>query len=454
MASAMGAVNSAPGSQSVTGTLPAGVPSSGRVPTLGTVFVTGAPGNYAYWRAFDGAWVHAENVMLGVNGNDRMTNDMRTSEATRIAHDATLRKLNEDYVRRAWGGRAVNSRAGATPYQYGKLGAAINDVVGTLAIPVLWGREVVDGGFEVMEGWIGDWKRGSQALVDDASNPWEAGAAGVVNALNQSFATLAEGAVGSGRILTNTDRLAEAAGGLEGLGSQRPIDTVVQVRDRIAEMSSDELLQSGLTTLVGLSMGAASGKGFVRSLEGGPSQNSGLSRTLGDWDELTLDGRPTTASRADDFLFSPEGKDVGSRKSHIAGDGSLHPANSSGATTPVEHVIAQKLLKTDSPYTSFSEFVDDGVRNYGDKTLKVDLRALRKDIGNGLLKDVEIIENSKLMKLHDSAVAAAQKNLEVKNNYKNRQALITAEWARKNSSRDHELLIRGIVPPQYLKSSK
>jgi hypothetical protein len=132
---AMGGVDTPLGAQSAIGQL-AGVAAtangSDRIVNIGTVVVTGSPGNYNSWRRFNGVWVHAENVMLGENGNDGMTEGMRIAEAVKIAQEATLREINQDYVRRTWGAQAVNSQAGAQPNQYLANYNAINNAVGSI----------------------------------------------------------------------------------------------------------------------------------------------------------------------------------------------------------------------------------------------------------------------------------------------------------------------------------
>ena len=157
-------------------------------------------------------------------------------------------------------------------------------------------------------------------------------------------------------------------------------------------------------------------------------------------------------TRKDNYAQSSEGRIPGSRKSYIDEEGNLNPANKDGNATPIQHVRGSEPAKSDSPYTSFSEEGTSSPKNYGDKEISIDRGKLRNDIESGKVKDVEIIENKGLLRMHDEAIAKAQERYDANPSPKNLERLERANMDKQNSLRDNEVLIKGVVPKKYIKT--
>lgn len=157
-------------------------------------------------------------------------------------------------------------------------------------------------------------------------------------------------------------------------------------------------------------------------------------------------------SRRDNYASSSEGRNPGSRKSYIDEEGNLNPANKDGSATATQHVRGSEPAKSDSPYTSFSEEGTGNPKNYGDKEITVDRGRLSRDIESGKVKDVEIIENKDLLRIHDETIAKAQERYNANQTPKNLERLNRAQMDKQNSIRDNEVLIKGVVPKKYIKT--
>jgi hypothetical protein len=141
---------------------------------------------------------------------------------------------------------------------------------------------------------------------------------------------------------------------------------------------------------------------------------------------------------------------LGRLKSHIDDNGNLVPTNPNGRATVIDHIRGSEPRKSDSPYTSFS-FSQSAEKSYGDTSFSLDVKRLQADIDNGLVRDVEVIDHSSLLKIHDDAIQKAQIRYDNNPSPKNLERLERAQMDRSNSVRDQEVLIRGVVPSQYLK---
>ena len=157
-------------------------------------------------------------------------------------------------------------------------------------------------------------------------------------------------------------------------------------------------------------------------------------------------------SRRDNYASSSEGRNPGSRKSYIDEEGNLNPTNKDGSATATQHVRGSEPAKSDSPYTSFSEEGTGNPKNYGDKEIIVDRGRLSRDIESGKVKDVEIIQNKELLRMHDEAIAKAQERYNANPTPKNLERLNRAQMDKQNSIRDNEVLIKGVVPKKYIKT--
>jgi RHS repeat-associated protein len=159
--------------------------------------------------------------------------------------------------------------------------------------------------------------------------------------------------------------------------------------------------------------------------------------------------------RQDDRPNSPDGRNPGTRKSHINEDGDIEPADPNGRTTPQEHVLGVEPEKSSSPYTSFKEKPGTG-KAYGDpsnKPIEVDVARLKEDIASGKVKDVEVIDNDQLMKVHDDNVNAARQAYDADPTPDTEKSLNEAQNARDLSARDSEVLIKGTIPSDYVTPS-
>jgi hypothetical protein len=137
----------------------------------------------------------------------------------------------------------------------------------------------------------------------------------------------------------------------------------------------------------------------------------------------------------------------GWRKSHIDVDGDLVPANPLGvfkgkAVTITDHLDNgwRRYRKGNSPFTSFS--ISEGkIATYSDGGYKIelDVNKLKDGIAAGKLSGVEIIE-------HEEVITAIENSTEISNMAKRKQLY--------NARRDHEFLVRGIIPKGYFTVEK
>ncbi|OJH33466.1 RHS repeat domain-containing protein [Cystobacter ferrugineus] len=154
--------------------------------------------------------------------------------------------------------------------------------------------------------------------------------------------------------------------------------------------------------------------------------------------------------REDNKPFSSEGSKPDRVKSHMDAEGNIRPANAQGDATELQHVRGSEPKKSNSPYTSFKESQGSG-KSYGSKsTITVDKARLQRDIQAGKVKDVEVIEHNQLLKAHDKAIQEAQARYDQSPTPKNRERLDRVTMDRANSARDKEVLIKGVIPKEYV----
>ncbi len=75
---------------------------------------------------------------------------------------------------------------------------------------------------------------------------------------------------------------------------------------------------------------------------------------------------------------------------------------------------------------------------------------MQRDIDNGKVKDVEILNHDQLMDIHQQNVDAAQNAYDANPTSKNQKVLEDAQRTRDYSARDREVLIKGTVPSEYV----
>ncbi|WP_338845921.1 hypothetical protein V8J88_19610 [Massilia sp. W12] len=152
--------------------------------------------------------------------------------------------------------------------------------------------------------------------------------------------------------------------------------------------------------------------------------------------------------RRDDRPYSSVGAKADRIKSHIDSEGNLRPANPHGKTNFRQHIRGAEPAKSDSPYTSFSEKTDTA-KLYGQSEIKLDIKKLEADIQSGKLQDVEIFRSTEIQKVHQEAFDKAKLKYENNPSKNNLEKMESAKNDLKNTMRDVEGLIKGIVPSQY-----
>lgn len=153
--------------------------------------------------------------------------------------------------------------------------------------------------------------------------------------------------------------------------------------------------------------------------------------------------------REDKVPYLSEGKNAGTLKSHIDSEGNIRPANPDGDATIQQHVRGSEPAKSDSPYTSFKD-VDGAGKSYGTSKISVDMTHLQQDIASGKLEGVEVVEPAQVQEALGDAIDQAQARYDKNPTPKNADRLNKAQQDYKNSSRDHEVLIKGIIPSDYV----
>ncbi|MER5779342.1 hypothetical protein ABT144_34675, partial [Streptomyces sp. NPDC002039] len=172
--------------------------------------------------------------------------------------------------------------------------------------------------------------------------------------------------------------------------------------------------------------------------------------------------------RRQDNDFSDEYNSKGQRKSYINADGDLVPANPDGQATIVDHVVGREPRKSDSPFTSTSKDGADA-KDYGGKTIRVDLPRLMEDIANGKVKGVEVYSPREVEAAIQAAAnktagrpidisvpprASYEKIREMAEGLgfgkKKTDSLEQRMKDMMHTRRDSEWLVKGVVPKDYI----
>ncbi|WP_343239463.1 hypothetical protein [Streptomyces sp. SID7909] len=202
---------------------------------------------------------------------------------------------------------------------------------------------------------------------------------------------------------------------------------------------------------------------------GGPgSGDGGGTPPPGDGPYRPAPGEDVPDLRRQDNDFSDEFNSKGQRKSYLNEDGDLVPANPDGKATIVDHIVGREPRKSDSPYTSTSKDGADA-KDYGGKTIRVDLPRLVDDIAKGKVKGVEVYSPKEV----EAAIqAAADKTaghpiditVPPKTSYErireiaegfglSKKKTASIEQRMKDmmhTRRDSEWLVKGVVPSEYI----
>lgn len=172
--------------------------------------------------------------------------------------------------------------------------------------------------------------------------------------------------------------------------------------------------------------------------------------------------------RRQDNDFSEQYNNKGQRKSYLNEDGDLVPANPDGKATIVDHVVGREPRKSDSPFTSTSKDGADA-KDYGGKTIRVDLPRLMKDIADGKVKDVEVYSPKEVeAAIQASADKTAGRPIDIsvppRTSYEKireiaegfglgKKKTASIEQRMKDmmhTRRDSEWLVKGVVPKEYI----
>jgi hypothetical protein len=180
-------------------------------------------------------------------------------------------------------------------------------------------------------------------------------------------------------------------------------------------------------------------------------------------------GSSGKAVRRDDYMYSHEGpvnkNGEQTYKSYIDKEtGDLHPSNVNGEATVVTHIRGKRNgvgegSKSDSAYTSFTEGVS-GDAHFGEKEIFLDLAQLRSDIANKQVVGVKILENKTLLKFFErrvrnaETILAQEKLIGTQNLKVYKGAVSTANHDLDNLRSTKEILIKGIIPSKYLKTTQ
>jgi hypothetical protein len=179
--------------------------------------------------------------------------------------------------------------------------------------------------------------------------------------------------------------------------------------------------------------------------------------------------KPVRIIRQDNNFSAPI-NDKGKPKSRLIEDGSLIPANPDGSATPLEHIYGSDPAKGDSPYTSFLTESGGVAKAYGNFEIELDLPRLQADIASGKLDSVEVLTPEHISTMiRDDIAQIAEVDIEtaIANGPQGIDQYVASLGLSKskagklgrrllayfNTTRDHEYLIKGAIPPEYIKGS-
>ncbi|MFG6315988.1 T7SS effector LXG polymorphic toxin [Bacillus velezensis] len=358
-------------------------------------------------KAYRESEIHQMQAGLHKQSSEYLSFKKQQAEERRIA------KEQEELANRPWYEKTWSVVCDFTGevtgyYDYKRAADGVDPVTGE---KLTAGQRVAAGGMAAagyipIVGWAGRIFKGGKAVYSTGKAIYTADKALEIYKTPKTFQTLQH-----------------SEKGLYGLASANGFSEAVTGRDIFGNKISDERRESGFhQALAAIGPIGMIGTGKILKANAG----SGKSRNL---------------YRGDDDVFSTKAPN-GVVKSHIdPNSGNLIPANKSGMykgrqVTVTEHILGgfRGAAKSNSPYTSFT-INKNIITSYGDRTIEVDLPALRKAIRSGQVKGVAILSPKQIERLIKN---------DKHSDYWKKRAL---SWTK----RDTEYLVRGEIPSEFLK---
>ncbi|MFU1714176.1 ribonuclease YeeF family protein [Bacillus amyloliquefaciens] len=364
------------------------------------------PLNYSA-KAYRESEIHQMQAGLHKQSSEYLSFKKQQAEERRIA------KEQEELANRPWYEKTWNVVCDFTGevtgyYDYKRAADGVDPVTGE---KLTTGQRVAAGGMAAagyvpIVGWAGRIFKGGKAIYSTGKAIYKADKALEIYKTPKTF-----------QALQHSEK------GLYGLASANGFSEAVTGRDMFGNKVSDERQKNGFhQALAAISPIGMIGTGKVLKANAGT-------------------GKPTNLYRGDNDLFSTKAPN-GVVKSHIdPNSGNLIPANKNGMykgrqVTVTEHILGgfRGAAKSNSPYTSFT-INKNVITSYGDRSIELNLPALRKAIRSGEVKGVAILSPKQVERLIKN---------DKHSDYWKKRAL---SWTK----RDTEYLVRGEIPSEYFK---
>ncbi|QOH64913.1 hypothetical protein DKG78_01335 [Bacillus amyloliquefaciens] len=358
-------------------------------------------------KAYRESEIHQMQAGLHKQSSEYLSFKKQQAEERRIA------KEQEELANRPWYEKTWNVVCDFTGevtgyYDYKRAADGVDPVTGE---KLTTGQRVAAGGMAAagyvpIVGWAGRIFKGGKAIYSTGKAIYKADKALEIYKTPKTF-----------QALQHSEK------GLYGLASANGFSEAVTGRDMFGNKVSDERQKNGFhQALAAISPIGMIGTGKVLKANAGT-------------------GKPTNLYRGDNDLFSTKAPN-GVVKSHIdPNSGNLIPANKNGMykgrqVTVTEHILGgfRGAAKSNSPYTSFT-INKNVITSYGDRSIELNLPALRKAIRSGEVKGVAILSPKQVERLIKN---------DKHSDYWKKRAL---SWTK----RDTEYLVRGEIPSEYFK---
>ncbi|MEC1940089.1 ribonuclease YeeF family protein [Bacillus velezensis] len=358
-------------------------------------------------KAYRESEIHQMQAGLHKQSSEYLSFKKQQAEERRIA------KEQEELANRPWYEKTWNVVCDFTGevtgyYDYKRAADGVDPVTGE---KLTTGQRVAAGGMAAagyvpIVGWAGRIFKGGKAIYSTGKAIYKADKALEIYKTPKTF-----------QALQHSEK------GLYGLASANGFSEAVTGRDMFGNKVSDERQKNGFhQALAAISPIGMIGTGKVLKANAGT-------------------GKPTNLYRGDNDLFSTKAPN-GVVKSHIdPNSGNLIPANKNGMykgrqVTVTEHILGgfRGAAKSNSPYTSFT-INKNVITSYGDRSIELNLPALRKAIRSGEVKGVAILSPKQVERLIRN---------DKHSDYWKKRAL---SWTK----RDTEYLVRGEIPSEYFK---
>lgn len=358
-------------------------------------------------KAYRESEIHQMQAGLHKQSSEYLSFKKQQAEERRIA------KEQEELANRPWYEKTWDVVCNFTGevtgyYDYKRAADGVDPVTGE---KLTAGQRVAAGGMAAagyipIVGWAGRIFKGGKAIYSTGKAIYKADKALEIYKTPKTF-----------QALQHSEK------GLYGLASANGFSEAVTGRDMFGNKVSDERQKNGFhQALAAISPVGMIGTGKVLKANAGT-------------------GKPTNLYRGDNDLFSTKAPN-GVVKSHIdPNSGNLIPANKNGMykgrqVTVTEHILGgfRGAAKSNSPYTSFT-INKNVITSYGDRSIELNLPALRKAIRSGEVKGVAILSPKQVERLIKN---------DKHSDYWKKRAL---SWTK----RDTEYLVRGEIPSEYFK---